>query len=64
MTIIDGKKVAADIRVELKVKIDQLKTENKAQPGLVTILVGEDPASKVYVNMKHKVGSHLTHSIS
>lgn len=54
MTIIDGKKVAADIRVELKVKIDQLKTENKAQPGLVTILVGEDPASKVYVNMKHK----------
>lgn len=54
MTIIDGKKVAADIRVELKVKIDQLKTENQEIPGLVTILVGEDPASKVYVNMKHK----------
>lgn len=54
MTIIDGKKVAADIRAELKTKIDQLKTENKALPGLVTILVGEDPASKVYVRMKHK----------
>ena len=54
MTIIDGKKVAADIRAELKIKIDQLKTEEKALPGLVTILVGEDPASKVYVRMKHK----------
>ncbi len=54
MTIIDGKKVAADIRAELKIKIDQLKTEDKALPGLVTILVGEDPASKVYVRMKHK----------
>ena len=54
MIIIDGKKVAADIRAELKTKIDQLKTENKALPGLVTILVGEDPASKVYVRMKHK----------
>ncbi len=54
MIIIDGKKVAADIRAELKTKIDQLKTEDKALPGLVTILVGEDPASKVYVRMKHK----------
>ena len=54
MTIINGKKVAADIRAELKIKIDQLKIENKALPGLVTILVGEDPASKVYVRMKHK----------
>lgn len=54
MTIIDGKKVAADIRAELKTKIDELKTEGKIVPGLVTILVGEDPASKVYVRMKHK----------
>ncbi len=54
MTIIDGKKVAADIRAELKTKIDKLKTEGKTVPGLVTILVGEDPASKVYVRMKHK----------
>jgi len=54
MIIIDGKKVAADIRAELKTKIDELKAEGKTVPGLVTILVGEDPASKVYVNMKHK----------
>lgn len=54
MTIIDGKKVAADIRTELKSKVDKLKDENNALPGLVTILVGENPASKVYVKMKHK----------
>ncbi len=54
MTIIDGKKIASDIRVELKSKIDKLKNENKPLPGLVTILVGENPASKVYVKMKHK----------
>jgi len=54
MTIIDGKKVAADIRAELKVTIDKLKAEGKGVPGLVAILVGEDPASKVYVGMKEK----------
>ena len=54
MTIIDGKKIAADIRNELKSKVDKLKNENKPLPGLVTILVGENPASKVYVKMKHK----------
>lgn len=59
MTIIDGKKVAADIRAELKTKIDELKAEGKTVPGLVTILVGEDPASKVYVNMKHKACNEI-----
>ena len=54
MIIIDGKKVASDIRAELKLKIDELLSEKKVVPGLVTILVGEDPASKVYVKMKHK----------
>ncbi len=54
MTIIDGKKVAADIRAELKVTVDKLKADGKSVPGLVAILVGEDPASKVYVGMKQK----------
>ena len=54
MTIIDGKKTAADIREELKRKIDALKAEGKNVPGLVTILVGEDPASQVYVRSKIK----------
>jgi len=54
MTIIDGKQVASDIRAELKISIDKLKEEGKGVPGLVAILVGEDPASKVYVGMKQK----------
>ena len=54
MTIIDGKKVAADIRAELKLKVDKLKEDGTSVPGLVAILVGEDPASKVYVGMKQK----------
>ena len=54
MTIIDGKKTAADIREELKQKIDALKAEGKNVPGLVTILIGKDPASQVYVRSKIK----------
>ncbi len=54
MEIIDGKKIAADIRNELKEKIQKLKDEGKNVPGLVTILVGENPASQVYVRNKIK----------
>jgi methylenetetrahydrofolate dehydrogenase (NADP+) / methenyltetrahydrofolate cyclohydrolase len=54
MTIIDGKKVAAEIRKELKEKIDSLKNEGRNIPGLVTILVGENPASHIYVSNKVK----------
>jgi methylenetetrahydrofolate dehydrogenase (NADP+)/methenyltetrahydrofolate cyclohydrolase len=54
MTIIDGKKTAAEIREELKEKINKLKAEGKNVPGLVTILVGENPASQVYVRSKIK----------
>ena len=54
MTIIDGKQIAADIRAELKVTVSKLTEEGKGVPGLVAILVGEDPASKVYVGMKQK----------
>lgn len=54
MTIIDGKQIAADIRAELKLKIETFKKKEGNIPGLVAILVGEDPASNVYVSMKHK----------
>jgi methylenetetrahydrofolate dehydrogenase (NADP+) / methenyltetrahydrofolate cyclohydrolase len=54
MIIIDGKKTASDIREELKQKISKLKSKGKNAPGLVTILVGEDPASQVYVRSKIK----------
>lgn len=54
MILIDGKKVAADIRNELKEKIDKLKMEGNNIPGLAAILVGDDPASKIYVSSKAK----------
>ena len=54
MILIDGKKTAADIRAELKFEIDKLKQAGKKTPGLVTILVGNNPASAIYVSSKGK----------
>ena len=52
--IIDGKKVAADLRGELKKKVTELKSKHNATPGLTVILVGEDTPSKIYVRNKEK----------
>lgn len=54
MNLIDGKKVAAEIRAELKNDLLRLKEEGKRLPGLVTILVGDNPASQSYVGGKIK----------
>jgi methylenetetrahydrofolate dehydrogenase (NADP+) / methenyltetrahydrofolate cyclohydrolase len=54
MELIDGKKISAEIKLELKEKIDKLKKEGRNVPGLVAILVGEDPASQIYVGSKSK----------
>ena len=54
MKIINGKEISQSIRQELKNKIEQLKSKTSKVPGLATILVGEDPASKVYVGSKIK----------
>ena len=54
MILIDGKKVAEQIRNELKEKISELIKSGKNLPGLVTILVGDNPASHIYVNNKVK----------
>ncbi|MBI4691236.1 MAG: bifunctional methylenetetrahydrofolate dehydrogenase/methenyltetrahydrofolate cyclohydrolase FolD [Nitrospirae bacterium] len=51
--LIDGKKVAADIRAKLKSEIDELKSKG-ISPGLAVVLVGENPASKKYVSSKEK----------
>ncbi|MBI5025474.1 MAG: bifunctional methylenetetrahydrofolate dehydrogenase/methenyltetrahydrofolate cyclohydrolase FolD [Nitrospirae bacterium] len=51
--IIDGKKVAADIRENLKKEISELKAKG-INPGLAVVLVGENPASKKYVSAKEK----------
>jgi len=52
--IIDGKARAADLRVEVKSAVEQLKASHQLQPGLAVVLVGEDPASEVYVRNKAK----------
>lgn len=54
MIIIDGKKVAAEIREELKKEVNNLKLEGKTVPGLVAILIGDNPASESYVRGKSK----------
>jgi methylenetetrahydrofolate dehydrogenase (NADP+)/methenyltetrahydrofolate cyclohydrolase len=54
MKILDGKLVSQTIKNEIKVEVEQLKEKTGKVPGLVTILVGDNPASKVYVSSKHK----------
>lgn len=62
--IISGKDIAAQIREELKNEVALLKSKNNITPGLVTILVGEDPASMSYVTGKQKTAHELGfHSI-
>jgi len=52
--IISGTEIAKQIREELKQEIAELKEKHNLTPGLVTVLVGEDPASQVYVRSKVK----------
>jgi methylenetetrahydrofolate dehydrogenase (NADP+) / methenyltetrahydrofolate cyclohydrolase len=50
--IIDGKAIAADIRREVRAESDRLASSGKRRPGLAVVLVGDDPASHVYVRNK------------
>jgi len=64
--IIDGKAIAQEVRAEWKARADQLKARG-VTPGLAVIIVGEDPASKVYVANKVKacaeLGLHSEHIV-
>ncbi len=57
--IISGTEIAKQIREELKQEIDELKEKHNLVPGLATVLVGEDPASQVYVGQKEKTSLAL-----
>ena len=57
--LIKGAEVAAQIREELKKEVDELKAKHNITPGLVTILVGEDPGSVSYVTAKQKTAHEL-----
>ena len=62
--IISGKDIAAEIREELKKETDALIADKGVTPGLVTILVGENPASMSYVTAKGRTAKELGfHSI-
>ena len=54
MTLLDGKSLAQKIRNEIATDVAALKSETGRVPGLAVLLVGNDPASHVYVNMKKK----------
>ncbi len=56
--IIDGKKTANEIKDELKVEVERLKSKGHT-PGLAGVLVGDDPASAMYVSMKEKACKKL-----
>lgn len=54
--LIDGKKIAEEIRCELRDQINQwMKNESQRAPQLTAVLVGDDPASHTYVKNKMKV---------
>lgn len=52
--IIDGKAIAAQLREEIANQVEARARAGKSRPGLATVLVGENPASDVYVRMKQK----------
>ena len=57
--IIDGKKIAEILRQKLKKEIIEIKSSFKSAPGLTVILIGEDPASKIYVRNKEKFSKEI-----
>lgn len=62
--IIDGKALAAQVRAHVAQQVAQLEKQGAAKPGLAVILVGDDPASSVYVRNKVKACSEAgIHSV-
>ncbi len=52
--ILDGSATARTIREEIRQEVDRMRSSGKTVPGLAVIIVGDDPASRVYVNQKKK----------
>src|SRR5882672_8854742 len=51
--IIDGKLIAAELRARVADEVARVKREHSLTPGLAVVLVGNDPASEVYIRSKH-----------
>jgi len=64
-TIIDGRKIAGDIRGEVKATTEILRAKRNITPGLAFIIVGDNPASQVYVRAKEKACAEMGfHSVT
>jgi methylenetetrahydrofolate dehydrogenase (NADP+) / methenyltetrahydrofolate cyclohydrolase len=57
--IIDGKAIAADVRARVAAEVEAFVAEHDVRPGLATVLVGDDPASHVYVRNKRKASEEV-----
>jgi methylenetetrahydrofolate dehydrogenase (NADP+)/methenyltetrahydrofolate cyclohydrolase len=57
--IIDGKAVAADVRAQVARDVEAYRERFGESPGLATVLVGDDPASKIYVGGKHRASEEV-----
>ena len=57
--LLDGKLVAAQVEERVKIQVDTLLETTGTRPGLAVVMVGDDPASKVYVNSKNKKAAKL-----
>ena len=58
-TILDGKRIAGELLDELRVRVRLRKAQGKPVPGLAVVLVGNDPASAVYVRNKRRACKHV-----
>ena len=58
-SVIDGKAIAAEIRSEVQVSVSELTRDTGIVPGLAVVLVGDNPASQVYVRNKQKSASEI-----
>ena len=59
MILIDGKKIAAELREELKKEVLKLKEKHNKIPGLTVVLIGELAPSQIYVRMKEKAANEV-----
>ena len=59
MILIDGKKIAADLREELKKEVSEIKSKYNKVPGLTVILIGDMAPSQIYVRMKEKAANEV-----
>ena len=58
-SIIDGKIISAEVRAEAKLEVERFVEQYKTKPCLAVVLVGENPASQVYVRTKSKMAKEI-----